>query len=84
MSMNIKSKDAHQLARELATLTGETLTAAVTEAVRERLDRVRRPRETKMAEQLLEIGRDCAAHLGPASRTTEHGDLLYDDRGLPK
>ena len=84
MSMNIKSKDAHQLARELATLTGESLTAAVTEAVRERLDRVRRPHETKMAEQLLEIGRDCAAHLDPASRIIEHGDLLYDDRGLPK
>jgi antitoxin VapB len=41
MSMNIKNKEAHQLTEELAKLTGESLTAAVTEAVRERLDRLR-------------------------------------------
>ena len=31
MSLNIKSEDAHRLARELAALTGESMTAAVTE-----------------------------------------------------
>ncbi|WP_037057962.1 type II toxin-antitoxin system VapB family antitoxin [Pseudonocardia asaccharolytica] len=41
MSLNIKSREAHELTRELACLTGESLTQAVTEAVRERLERVR-------------------------------------------
>ena len=42
MSMNIKNQEANRLARQLSKLTGESLTTAVTEAVRERLDRVRR------------------------------------------
>jgi antitoxin VapB len=44
MQLNIKSDDAYALASELATLTGESLTAAVTEAIRQRLERERRPR----------------------------------------
>ena len=38
MGMNIKNKEAYQLTKQLAKLTGESLTTAVTEAVRERLD----------------------------------------------
>src|SRR5207248_4858937 len=41
MSLNIKNKEAHKLANQLAKLTGENMTEAVTNAVRERLDRVR-------------------------------------------
>ena len=85
MSLNIKNKEAHRLAEELAKLTGETLTAAVTTAVRERLDRVRRERRSvSLADRLLAIGRDCAAHLKEPFRSAEHGDLLYDDTGLPR
>ena len=39
MSMNIKNKEAYRLIKQLARLTKESLTTAVTEAVRERLDR---------------------------------------------
>ena len=39
MSLNIKNKEAHHLAQELAKLTGESTTEAVTEAIRERLKR---------------------------------------------
>jgi antitoxin VapB len=85
MSLNIKNKEAHRLAEELAKLTGETLTAAVTTAVRERLDRVRRQRRSvSLADRLLAIGRDCAAHLKEPFRSAEHGDLLYDETGLPQ
>ena len=42
MSLNIKNPEAHRLARELAEATGGTLTDAVTEALRDRLDEVRR------------------------------------------
>ena len=84
MSMNIKNKEANQLARQLAKLTGESLTLAVTEAVRERLDRVRSEHGIGLAERLLLIGRDCAAHLKEPFRSIDHDDMLYDDRGLPE
>ena len=84
MSMNIKNKEASRLTRQLSKLTGESLTTAITEAVRERLDRVRRERGIDLAERLLLIGRDCAAHLKEPFRTIKHEDMLYDDRGLPK
>ena len=83
MSMNIKNKEANQLARQLSKLTGESLTLAVTEAVRERLDRVRSEHGIALAERLLLIGRDCAAHLKEPFRSIDHDDMLYDDRGLP-
>jgi len=84
MSMNIKNEEAYRLTKQLSELTGESLTTAVTEAVRERLDRVRRERGVDLAERLLVIGRDCAAHLRHPFRTINHADMLYDERGLPK
>jgi antitoxin VapB len=84
MSLNIKNEETHRLAQELAALTGESLTAAVTEAVRERLDRLRRQRGTGLADRLLAIGKDCAGHLKEPFRSIDHGDLLYDERGLPR
>jgi antitoxin VapB len=84
MGMNIKNKEAHQLTEQLAKLTGESLTAAVTEAVRERLDRVRGAQGINLADRLLAIGKDCAAHLKKPFRAIDHGKMLYDERGLPK
>jgi antitoxin VapB len=84
MSLNIKSEEVHQLVRELANLTGESMTAAVANAVRERLERMRRERNVGLAERLVAIGKDCAAHLKEPFRSVEHGDLLYDDLGLPR
>lgn len=68
------------LARELVEITGESVAAAVREAVRERLDRVRRERGSDLVERLLAIGRDCAAHLDEPYRSADHGELLYGDR----
>ena len=84
MSLNIKNDAAHRLAQALAAATGESLTTAVTEALRERLDRVRRERDTSLSDRLLEIGRDCATHLKEPFRSLEHGELLYGDDGLPR
>ncbi|MBO9559123.1 MAG: type II toxin-antitoxin system VapB family antitoxin [Caulobacter sp.] len=39
MALSIKTDEADQLARDLAKLTGETMTQAVTVALKERLDR---------------------------------------------
>ena len=84
MGLNIKNDEAHRLAQELAALTGESMTAAVTAAVRERLDRVRRERGVTLADRLLKIGRECAARLKEPIRSVDHADLLYDERGLPR
>ena len=84
MSLNIKNKRTHQLARQLANLTGENMTEAVTNAVRERLERVQGEHGVALADRLLSIGKDCAAHLKEPFRSAPHEDLLYDDRGLPR
>lgn len=83
MPLNIKDPEAHKLAKALQRETGETMTYAVTEALRERLERVRRRRKPKTTtEELLAIGRRCASTLkGPA---VDHGSFLYDERGLPR
>jgi antitoxin VapB len=84
VALNIKSEEAQKLARELARLTGQSVTAAITEAVRERLDRVKSERGSGLAERLVRIGKDCAAHLQEPFRSADHGDLLYDEKGLPR
>jgi antitoxin VapB len=78
MGLNIKNEEAHRLASELARVTGESMTVAVSKAIRERLERVRR------VQRILEIGRDCAAHFKEPYKSMDHGDLLYDEKGLPK
>ncbi len=60
------------------------MTEAVTEAVRERLERVRREHGVALSDRLLEIGKDCAAHLNEPFRSIDHGDLLYGEKGLPQ
>ena len=86
MRLTIKNQEARRLAGELARLTGETMTGAVTVALRERLARVRHGGEKATLEELREIARRSAAKLrgttGPGS--TDHGEWLYDEIGLPK
>ena len=84
MSLNIKNEDANRLAHELAGVTGESLTTAVTVAVRERLERLQQNKRGALSDRLLKIGKDCAAHLQEPFLSIEHGDLLYDEKGLPK
>lgn len=84
MSLNIKNEKIHRLVRQLARLTGESMTAAVEQAVQERLERVRKRKGSDLAERLVRIGKECAAHLGEPYRSIDHGELLYDEKGLPK
>jgi antitoxin VapB len=83
MTLNIKNPEAHRLAQELAALTGESMAAAVTESVRERLTRIRQQREP-LAARLLAIGKDCAAHLKEPARSVDHAEMLYGKDGLPR
>ena len=85
MSLNIKNDETCLLARDLATLTGETMTGAITVALPERLERERHRRGAdSLARELHAVGERCARLLGPGPSAVEHGNLLYDERGLPK
>jgi antitoxin VapB len=84
VALNIKNPETYRLVEELAKLTGKNMTEAVTEAVREQLERVRPHSGHGLAERLLEIGKECAAHLKEPFRSVDHGDLLYDEKGLPR
>jgi antitoxin VapB len=84
MSLNIKNEEAHRMAQELAALTGENMTAAVTAAIRERLERTRKRRGRTHLERLKAISEDAAARFKEPWKSIDHGDLLYDELGLPK
>jgi antitoxin VapB len=85
MGFNIKNPEAHRLAKQLSDLTGESLTAAVTEAIRERLERLQGAGSGgNLADRLLAIGRRTAAHLKDPVQSADHGELLYDKQGLPR
>lgn len=82
MGMNIKSEQAHQLARELANLTGESLTEVVTVALQERLERLSPSRsKERMSERLRRISLECAPRL---QGLQDPADLLYGRDGLPE
>lgn len=80
--LNIKSEDGYRLAVELSALTGESLTTAVTAALRERLDREQRAhdRAQKLA-RLTALAAEIRASLRPG---TPGEDMLYDASGLPR
>ncbi|MBX3455970.1 type II toxin-antitoxin system VapB family antitoxin [Ferrovibrio sp.] len=82
MGMNIKSEEAHQLAKAITDHTGETITSAVVVALRERLARLQRERD--VAEKIRRID-EVLARSGPTPPgvTSDHSDL-YDEFGLPK
>jgi antitoxin VapB len=81
--LNIKSPEADALVAELTRLTGESKTGAVIVALRERLERAHRERERqRLSSDLLAIGKRCATRGRHA--TTDHGELLYDEAGLPR
>ena len=85
MSLNIKNDETCRLAAELARLTGETMTGAITVALRERLEREKRLRDADIrARKLRVIAERCANLLDPGPPAVEHGNMLYDERGLPK
>lgn len=84
MALNIRNPEAEALASELARLTGETKTEAVTKAVRDRLERLKRARQHRpLADELDMIGKQCAALPVLDPRTPD--DIVgYDEHGLPR
>lgn len=83
MALSIKSDEADRLARELAATTGESLTDAVTEALRERLERERARRAVDLRRQLRRLTDD-VRRLPLLDDRDADAILGYDDRGLPR
>lgn len=84
MALSLKDPEADRLAREVAARTGETLTAAVVVALRERLSRLKGKRRRRpLRDELREIARRCAALPTIDDRPADE-ILGYDEQGLPR
>jgi antitoxin VapB len=87
MSLNIKNPETYRLAKELAEQTGESITTAVTEALRAKLDEVKRKKRPKgeLAAELMRLGREAASRMTEEERHFDYDAFLYDEEtGLPK
>ena len=84
MALSIKDPEADRLARAVAAHTGETLTQAVINALRDRLAKAEQREsvvETKVADA-MEIGRHYVSQPLIHDRTAEE-IIGYDEQGLP-
>ena len=82
MAISIKDPDTDRLARELAAVTGESLTEAIRAALIERLERQQRPeRRYPMREAARRIRERLNAL--PVVNAGANADLEYDEHGLP-
>jgi antitoxin VapB len=86
VALNIKNEETQRLARELAQQKGETLTMAVTIALKERLERQKEPPAPKSRmEALRRFSEQCAPLFRDGRTGNEMINDLYDDvTGLPK
>ena len=85
MHLNIKNDRAHQMAKELSELTGESMTEAVIRALEKRLaeERAKRRKNREgMAADLRAIGE--ALQKSPLYDNRSADEILYDEYGLPK
>jgi antitoxin VapB len=84
MALSLKDKETDSLAREVARLTGETLTEAIRTSLRERLrqEQLKRGEGPELAKALQEIARRCAA-LPVLDHRSEDEILGYGENGLP-
>lgn len=85
MALTIKNPTTEALARSVAERTGEGLTEAVTTALEERLARLLRDADrAARRRRLLDLAADAGRRWPPDLAGTDHGDLLYDEAGLPR
>jgi antitoxin VapB len=81
MALSIKTEEADRLARELAAATGESLTEAVTVAIRERLFRIRADKDAYL-ERVRRLQEEFATARVIDTRSDDE-IIGYDEHGLP-
>jgi antitoxin VapB len=85
VSLNIKNEKVHQLAVQLADLTGESLTQAVRKALELRLERELAQRGAGgKAQRILEFAARFSVGVRRPLNSADHATLLYGEDGLPK
>jgi antitoxin VapB len=88
MALHLTDPETDRLARELARETGETLTMAVSRAVKERLDRVKTKQEADDERFLADIEKIVSGVRPKWRRGKKTGremiDEMYDENGLPR
>ena len=84
MALNIKNDETHRLARALAEETGETLTEAVTVAVRERLESLHRTHRREEVVRSVQDIQEFVQGLPDLDRRSTEDLLGYDEFGLPR
>jgi hypothetical protein len=86
MSLNIKNEETVRLVRELADELHLSMTAAITEAVRFRLEQLRAgsPGDDFDVEEVLALAREMRERMGEEYLSQDFDALLYDEMGLPK
>ncbi len=85
MGISIKNADIEADIRALAELTGQSVTQAVGDAVREKLTDERAAARKVTAAQWAHIDALVAdLKTLPVRDAREHGDMLYDRDGAPK
>jgi len=82
LSLNVKDPEAHRLAKTIAEQTGETLTGAVVEALRERYERLQKHDPEALAADMRAIADRAASQI--RRPYIDHAEFLYDEHGLPK
>lgn len=82
MAFSIKNDEADQLARDLVAVTGESLTEAVTIALRERLARQQRATGGTRLRRIMQHA-DAFARLPVLDSRSADEILGYDRSGLP-
>ncbi|HEV2132260.1 MAG TPA: type II toxin-antitoxin system VapB family antitoxin [Longimicrobiaceae bacterium] len=82
MALNIKNPEADRLARQLAQATGESLTEAVLNALRERLVRETGRKDEQLLERIREIQKRFS-ELPVLDPRTPDEIIGYDEYGLP-
>lgn len=99
MPLILSDPETGRLARSLATLTGESVEQAVGRALRDRLARERASQrapskadaggpgqeaDVRLLDDVHAIARRFREHAGGSFSSLDHGELLYDEAGLPR
>jgi len=79
MALSIKTEEADRLARELARLTGETMTEAITRSLRERLERERANRSADLPKRVKAFTRQARPLLDTRPVSQAEWDAASDD-----
>jgi antitoxin VapB len=83
MALSIKNPEVDRLARELAEVTGEKLTEAISRALKERLERETGKRDKNRLYDEIKRIQERIARLPRLDERSDEELIGYDEHGLP-